>query len=87
LSSTDFQQIEKHLNSIFNRSKNKSIESFRLISEIKQLGYSEKTIMNVMGILIRRGVLYEPRKGRIERISLNPTIRKSFDNNEDVIAE
>ena len=87
MSSTDFQQIEKHLNSIFNRSKNKSIESFRLISEIKQLGYSEQTIVNVMGVLIRRGVLYEPQKGRVERIYLNPEKKKSFDNNEDVIAE
>ncbi|WP_455141918.1 hypothetical protein [Candidatus Hodarchaeum mangrovi] len=87
MSIPDFQQIEKHLNAIFNRSKNKSIESLQIISEIKQLGYSENTILNVLRILIRRGVLYEPQKGKIKRISLNPTVNRPYDNNEDVIAE
>ena len=84
---SNFFQIEKILNDLFNQSEDISLSSNTLYSEISQHGFQLNDVKNVITTLVRRGVLFEPEKGHLRRINLNPSEKRRKHDQKNVFAE
>ncbi|MHA1972291.1 MAG: hypothetical protein ACTSW1_04825 [Candidatus Hodarchaeales archaeon] len=84
ISDVKFSQIEKIIHTLFNRSKEDYTKDV-LIREIEKQGFQEAIISQVIRTLINRGVIYQPQKGKLRKVNLNPVENEKI--MKDVLAE